>query len=265
MKIQKTIGVVLISLLLTACGSVPITGRKQMLLVSDSEVLSASLSQYSEYMKSAPLSTDKTKTDMVVRVGKKIAAATEAYLKQNGLGSEVSNFKWEFHLVKDDQVNAFCMPGGKIVVYEGLMKLVSSDDELAVVMGHEVAHAVAKHSNERMSQQLVTQYGAAILSEALSTKSAAVQNIGNTVFGVGTQLGVTLPYSRKHELEADYMGLILMTMAGYNPEVAVGFWQKMAAKGGSTPEILSTHPSDANRIAEIKRYLPEMAKYKPTK
>lgn len=265
MKIQKTIGVVLISLLLTACGSVPITGRKQMLLVSDSEVLSASLSQYSEYMKSAPLSTDKAKTDMVVRVGKKIAAATEAYLKQNGLGSEVSNFQWEFHLVKDDQINAFCMPGGKIVVYEGLMKLVTSDDELAVVMGHEVAHAVAKHSNERMSQQLVTQYGAAILSEALSTKSAAVQNIGNTVFGVGTQLGVMLPYSRKHELEADYMGLILMTMAGYNPEVAVGFWQKMSASGGSTPEILSTHPSDSHRISEIKRYLPEMAKYKPGK
>lgn len=263
MNTQKIIGLLLVSLLLTACGSVPLTGRRQMLLVSDTEVISASLSQYNEYIKTAPLSTNKTKTAMVERVGKKIAAATESYLKQNGLGSEVANFQWEFKLVKDEQVNAFCMPGGKIVVYEGLLPLATSDDELAVVMGHEVAHAVAKHSNERMSQELVTQYGAAILNEALSTKSAAIQNIGNTVFGVGAQLGVMLPYSRKHELEADYMGLIFMTMAGYNPEVSVGFWQKMSANGGQTPEVLSTHPSDANRIAQIKSRLPEMEKYKP--
>lgn len=265
MKIQKSIGLLIISLLLTSCGSVPLTGRRQMLLVSDSEVLSASLSQYNDYIKKAPLSTDKAQTAMVERVGKRIAAATDAYLKQNGLANEVANFQWEFHLVKSDEVNAFCMPGGKIVVYEGLMKLVSSDDELAVVVGHEVAHAVAKHSNERMSQELVTQYGATILNEALSTKSAAVQSIGNTVFGVGTQLGVMLPYSRKHELEADYMGLILMTIAGYNPEVAVGFWQKMSANGGNTPELLSTHPNDANRIAEIKKHLAEIEKYRTNK
>ena len=253
-------------LFLAACSSVPLTGRKQMLLVSDSEVLSSSLTQYSDYMKTATKSTSKNGTAMVTRVGKKIAAATEQYLKNNGLESEIKNFSWEFNLVKDDQVNAFCMPGGKIVVYEGLMQLVDSDDELAVVVGHEVAHAVAKHSNERMSQQLMAQYGAQIIGQALSNKSAAVQQIGNSVYGLGAQYGVMLPFSRKHESEADYMGLVFMTMAGYNPEVAVNFWQKMSAgKSGATPEFMSTHPSDATRISDIQKYLPELEKYKTKK
>ena len=250
-------------LLLSGCGVVPITGRKQMLLVSDSEVLTSSLTQYSEYMKSAPISTNAKGKAMVTRVGKKIAAATEAYLKANGMSNDVKNYSWEFNLVKDKQVNAFCMPGGKIVVYEGLLNLVSSDDELAVVVGHEVAHAVAKHSNERISQQLLTEYGASILSQALSEKSSTIQKIGNSVYGLGAQYGVTLPFSRKHESEADYMGLIFMTMAGYNPEVAVTFWQKMSTNGGaSVPEFMSTHPSDATRISEIKKFLPELTKYK---
>ena len=253
-------------LFLAACSSVPLTGRKQMLLVSDSEVLSSSLTQYSDYMKTATKSTSKNGSVMVTRVGKKIAAATEQYLKNNGLESEIKNFSWEFNLVKDDQVNAFCMPGGKIVVYEGLMQLVDSDDELAVVVGHEVAHAVAKHSNERMSQQLMAQYGAQIIGQALSNKSAAVQQIGNSVYGLGAQYGVMLPFSRKHESQADYMGLVFMTMAGYNPEVAVNFWQKMSAgKSGATPEFMSTHPSDATRISDIQKYLPELEKYKTKK
>ena len=253
-------------LFLAACSSVPLTGRKQMLLVSDSEVLSSSLTQYSDYMKTATKSTSKNGSAMVTRVGKKIAAATEQYLKNNGLESEIKNFSWEFNLVKDDQVNAFCMPGGKIVVYEGLMQLVDSDDELAVVVGHEVAHAVAKHSNERMSQQLMAQYGAQIIGQALSYKSAAVQQIGNSVYGLGAQYGVMLPFSRKHESEADYMGLVFMTMAGYNPEVAVNFWQNMSAgKSGATPEFMSTHPSDATRISDIQKYLPELEKYKTKK
>ena len=261
---KKLIGLLVCALLLlSGCGSVPVTGRKQMLLVSDSEVLTSSLTQYSEYMKSAPLSTDAKGKAMVTRVGKKIAAATEKYLNENGLANEVKNFAWEFNLVKDNQMNAFCMPGGKIVVYEGLLKLVSSDDELAVVVGHEVAHAVAKHSNERISQQLLTQYGAQVLNEALSNKSIRIQQIGNTVYGLGAQYGVTLPFSRKHESEADYMGLIFMTMAGYNPNVAITFWQKMSTSGGaSVPEFMSTHPSDATRINDIKKYLPELEKYK---
>lgn len=245
--------------MLYGCGSVPLTGRKQLLLVSDQEVLSASLTQYSDYMKTAKKSTSSKDAGMVTRVGKKIAAATETYLRQNGLESEIKNFAWEFNLVKDDQVNAFCMPGGKIVVYEGLMDLVSSDDELAVVVGHEVAHAVAKHSNERMSQQIVAQYGGAILNAAVSNKSTAVQQVAGTVYGLGAQYGVMLPFSRKHETEADYMGLVLMTMAGYNPDVAVGFWQKMSAgSSGKVPEFMSTHPSDATRIADIEKALPSI-------
>jgi len=238
------------------------TGRKQLLLVSDDEVIAASMAQYGEYIKTAPISTDKTKTAMVVRVGQKIAAATEAYLKQNGLESEIANLQWEFNLVKEDDVNAFCMPGGKIVVYEGLLPLVASDDELAVVLGHEVSHAVAKHSNERMSQELLAQYGAAAVGQVLSSKSEEVQNIGNTVFGLGSQLGVMLPYSRKHEYEADLMGLVLMSLAGYDPNAAVTFWQKMSAQGSAQPEIISTHPSDANRISEIERHLPEVQQYR---
>jgi predicted Zn-dependent protease len=263
-RMKKITGLLLsATLLLSGCGSVPVTGRKQMLLVSDSEVIESSLTQYSDYMKSATPSTNTKGKAMVTRVGKNIAAATEAYLKSNGLTNEIKNFNWEFNLVKDNQVNAFCMPGGKIVVYEGLLNLVSSDDELAVVIGHEVAHAVAKHSNERISQQLLTQYGAKILSQALSEKSNSIQQIGNTVYGLGAQYGVTLPFSRKHESEADYMGLIFMTMAGYNPHTAISFWQKMSANGNaSIPEFMSTHPSDATRINDIKKYLPQLEKYK---
>ena len=170
---------------------------------------------------------------MVVRVGKKIASATEAYLRANGMASEIQNFAWEFNLIQDPQVNAFCMPGGKIVVYEGLMKLVS--DELAVVVGHEVAHAVAKHSNERLSQQVMAQYGANILNSLVSDKSAAVQKVAGTVYGIGAQYGMMLPFSRKHESEAS---------------------------GGSVPEFMSTHPSDATRIADIRKELPGIkAKY----
>lgn len=259
---MKKISGLLIVWLLTACGSVPLTGRKQILIVSESEVLTASLTQYNDYMKTVTLSTNKAKTQQVEQVGKRIAAATETYLKQNGLQSEIANFRWEFKLVKDQQVNAFCMPGGKIVVFEGLLPLTASDDELAVVVGHEVAHAVAKHSNERMSQQLLAQYGAAIVGEALSQRSEAIQTVGSTVFGLGTQLGVMLPYSRKHEYEADYMGMVFMSLAGYKPESAVTFWKKMSAGKNSTLEFMSTHPGDANRIAEIERRLPEMNRYK---
>jgi len=264
---RKVLGLVIAALLLTACGSVPLTGRKQFLLVSDADVITASLSEYNEYMKTAKKSTNKTQTAMVERVGKNIASATEAYLKANGLESMISEFAWEFNLVQSDELNAFCMPGGKIVVYEGLLPLTATDDELGVVLGHEVAHAVAKHSNERMSQELMVEYGASILDVALSGKSAAVQELGSTIFGLGAQVGVMLPYSRKHELEADHLGLAFMTMAGYDPNKAVTFWQKMSAASGNgdASDLLSTHPNDATRIAAIQGYMPEMQQYKQTK
>ena len=260
---KQIIGLVVTALIfLSSCSSVPITGRKQILLVSDQDVLSSSLTEYSNYMKTAKASTNKNGAAMVTRVGKKIAAATEQYLKNNGLSSEIANFAWEFNLVNSAEVNAFCMPGGKIVVYDGLLKLVSSDDDLAVVLGHEVAHAVAKHSNER--QQVMAQYGSQILGGVLAGQSAALQQLGSTVYGLGAQYGVMLPFSRKHESEADYMGLILMTMAGYNPNNAITFWQKMSANGqASVPEFMSSHPSDATRISNLKKHLPEvLQKYK---
>lgn len=250
---------ILAALLLSSCSSVPITGRKQLSLISDAEVLSSSLTQYKDYMAQATVSGNKVQSEMVTRVGKALAMATETYLKNNGMESDIQNYAWEFSLVANTEVNAFCMPGGKIVVYEGLMKMVSSEDELAVVIGHEVAHAVAKHSNERMSQQILAQYGSNILNSALANKSAAVQSVAGQVFGLGAQYGVMLPFSRKQENEADYMGMVLMSMAGYNPDMALTFWQKMSAGGGaSVPELLSTHPSDETRINNIKKNLPKI-------
>lgn len=253
------------ALILAGCSSVPVTGRKQLNIVSNSEVLTSSLSEYQSYMKTAKKSTNATQTAMVERVGKRIAAATEAYLKSHGAASEIKDFSWEFNLVQNNELNAFCMPGGKIVVYEGLMKIISKDDELAVVLGHEVAHAVAKHSNERMSQQVLAQYGSGILGAALANKSAAVQQIAGQVYGLGANYGVILPFSRKHESEADNIGLVFMRLAGYNPEVAVEFWKKMSASSSSSvPEIASTHPSDARRIADIQKELPAVMKnYQP--
>lgn len=252
-------------ILLGSCSSVAVTGRKQLNLVSDSEVLSSSLTEYQTYMKSAKKSTNATQTAQVERVGKRIAAATEAYLKSTGSASEINNFSWEFNLVQNSDLNAFCMPGGKIVVYEGLMSIVSSDDELAVVLGHEVAHAVAKHSNERLSQQMLAQYGSSILGTALSGKSSAVQSMASQVYGLGANYGVILPFSRKHETEADKIGLVFLRLAGYDPNKALDFWQKMASSSSaSVPEIASTHPSSSTRIANIQKALPEVLKnYEP--
>ena len=262
MNKAKLIVLIVAVAVLASCGTtttVPITGRKQHMMVSDEKVLSLSNQQYAEYMKTAKPSTNVANTNMVKRVGQNLANAVVAYLNANGLSSEVANYKWEFNLVQNNQVNAFCMPGGKIVVYEGLMKMVSSEDELAVVIGHEVAHAVAKHSNERMSQQILAQYGSNVLNSALANKSAAVQSVAGQVFGLGAQYGVMLPFSRKQENEADYMGMVLMSMAGYNPDMALTFWQKMSAGGGaSVPELLSTHPSDETRINNIKKNLPKI-------
>ena len=253
--------IIMTAAILSSCGSVALTGRKQLLLVSDQEVYQAGLTQYNEYIASSQLSSNSSATAMVKSVGQKLATATEQYLKNNGLESELSNFAWEFNLVKDDQVNAFCMPGGKIVVYEGLLTVAQTEDELAVVIGHEIAHAVAKHSNERMSQQMMAQYGSIILSDVLSQKPKAVQSLATSVFGLGAQVGFMLPYSRKHEYEADYMGIVFMEMAGYNSESAVDFWTKMSAGGGNSSDFLSTHPSDSKRIAQIKDRIPEAKKY----
>lgn len=251
-----------IVLLLAGCGSVPVTGRKQLSLVSNQEVLTLSLQQYDEFIKSAPKSTNKVNTAMVQKVGRNIANAVENYLKNNGYADEISSYAWEFNLVKSADVNAFCMPGGKIVVYEGILPITQNETGLAVVLGHEVAHAVAKHANERMSQQMATQYGTAAVGAALGGASAGVQQAAAAAIGLGSQYGILLPYSRKQELEADKLGLIFMAMAGYDPSAAAAFWTRMSqSSGGSTPEFMSTHPSDGTRIQQIQKDLPEALKY----
>ncbi len=252
------------AIMLSSCGTtgtVPITGRKQHLLVSNDQVLSSSLTQYNSYMKSAKESTNAANCAMVTRVGQRIANAVETYLKANGYAEEVKDFAWEFHLVQDKNANAFCMPGGKIVVYEGLLPYTQNEASLAIVLGHEVAHAVAKHSAERMSKQYEAQYGAQALSMILGGASSSTQAIAQQVYGLGANYGVMLPYSRKYETEADNMGLIFAAMAGYDPNVAVSFWQRMSQAGNNTPEFFSDHPSDASRIANIQKLLPTALKY----
>ena len=266
---MKKIGLFLSALFMMAlisCGTsntVPITGRKQHLLVSDEQVLSLSNKEYSDYMKTAKASTNATHTAMVKRVGQRLANAVELYLREHGQSNEIKNYQWEFNLVQDNTANAFCMPGGKIVVYEGLLPITQNESALAIVLGHEIAHAVAKHSAEQLSSQIRSQYGSKILGAVLtstgvsSTTSAVAQN----VFGLGSKFS-SLHYSRKNESEADYMGLIFAAMAGYDPNVATNFWQRMAASSSNTtPAFLSDHPSDAKRIADIQKWMPEALKY----
>lgn len=257
---------VFVASLLMACGTtrtVPITGRKQTLLVSDEQVLSLSNQEYTSYMKSAKKSTNATNTAMVKRVGQKLATAVESYLRSNGLASEVSQFSWEFNLVQDNAANAFCMPGGKIVVYEGLLPYTQNEASLAIVLGHEIAHAVAKHSAEQMSKQIKNQYGTQILGSVLSAAGMGsnTQSIVQTVTQYGLQFR-TLKYSRDNETEADKMGLIFAAMAGYDPQVAVAFWQRMSQGSSSnSSDLFSDHPSDAKRIADIQKEMPEALKY----
>ena len=259
---KKSVVAVSMLLLLSGCSSVALTGRKQLLLVPDSEVMSLSNSSFQDYMKTAEPSTNAANTAMVVRVGKRIAGAVETYLRNNGMAAEVQNFAWEFHLVQDQEPNAFCMPGGKIVVNEGILPYTQTEEGLAIVLGHEVGHAVAKHSAERLSQQMVASYGGQILSGVLANKSAATQMLAQQVYGLGAQYGVMLPYSRKNESEADHLGLVFAAMAGYNPQAAVSFWQRMASSGSQkVPEFMSTHPSDVSRISNIQKLMPEALKY----
>lgn len=266
MRKMRFLFAVVAAVLLVSCGTtstVPIVGRKQHLLVSDEQVLSLSNQQYQQYMKTAKASTDASNTAMVKRVGQRLATAVVKYLNDNGLSSEASSYQWAFNLVQDKNVNAFCMPGGKIVVYEGLLPVTQNEASLAIVLGHEIAHAVAKHSAERMSNQVRQQYGGQLLGAVLSGAgaSADLQQIGSAVFGLGSNLG-SAAYSRKQESEADHLGLVFAAMAGYDPSVAVPFWQRMAqSTGNSSASLFSDHPSDATRIADIQKWLPEAQKY----
>ncbi|HET9571474.1 MAG TPA: M48 family metallopeptidase [Bacteroidales bacterium] len=255
---NKNVTLALIVLIMTSCSSVMLTGRKQLNLVSDAQVLAISDSAYNSFMSASVISGKTIDNARVLRVGTKIKTAVEAYMAQNGLSDQLKGYSWEFKLVKDTSINAFCMPGGKVVVFEGILPVTQTDAGLAVVLGHEIAHAIAKHSNERMSQQMATSSVGTIVASIFQKKSAITQTVANTGFALLTEYGFTLPYSRKQEYEADRLGLIFMAMAGYDPQESINFWNRMAASGsGSVPELMSTHPSNANRIANLKNLIPE--------
>jgi predicted Zn-dependent protease len=259
-----SVGIITVILFLfVACAEVPITHRKGLHLVPQSELLTLSLREYDQVLKKSKLSTDQKKVQMVRRVGERIARASEAFLRDSGRESQIQDYKWEFNVIEDDKmVNAWAMPGGKVAVYTGILPITQDETGLAVVMGHEVAHAMADHGNERMSQGLLASMGGIALSVALSKKPQQTRELFMTAFGVGATVGLLLPYSRLHESEADRIGLMLMARAGYDPKEAVPFWERMNKKEGPRPpEFLSTHPAPASRIANLKVYIPEALPY----
>ncbi|MFZ7127442.1 MAG: M48 family metallopeptidase [Desulfobacterales bacterium] len=254
---------ILAAMVAAACTSVPITNRRSLQLLPESELASMSLTEYQKVLNESRISTDAAEVERVRQVGNRIAGAAEVFLREQGLGSEIKNFKWEFNLIEDDETaNAWVMPGGKAAVYTGILPYTQNETGLAVVLGHEVAHAIAGHGNERMSQGLLSQMGAVALSVALSSQPAATQSLFMKAYGAGANVGLILPYSRLHESEADRIGLILMARAGYDPRAAIPFWQRMSASGGSRPpELLSTHPAPESRVAAIQDHMPEALGY----
>lgn len=252
-----------ILLFLFSCQTVPITGRQQLSLIPSEDILSMSVQSYREYLSEHTIIRDNEDARMVQRVGLRIQHAVEQYFSEHNMRNQLQGYQWEFNLIDDKDINAWCMPGGKVAVYTGILPIAQDETGLAVVMGHEISHAVAKHGDERMSQGLITQMGGMLLSEALSQKPKETANLFMGAYGIGTQVGILLPYSRVQETEADRLGLIFMAMAGYDPHEAVEFWKRMAKakQGTSPPEFLSTHPADATRIRNIEQLIPEAMTY----
>lgn len=266
MKSGRIVIITALLLIAAACARVPITGRKQLNLLPRDRMMSMSLNQYDQFLqqnRGAILKPSENKdARMVQNVGRNIASSVEDYLRDNGYKEQAQSFEWEFTLVEQDVVNAWAMPGGKTAVYTGILPVTKNREGLAVVMGHEVAHAVARHGNERMSQQLAVALGGISLAVAMRNKPQITQNLFMAAYGLGSQVGVLLPFSRKHESEADRMGLVFMAMAGYDPREAPNFWKRMSEAGGKAPpEFLSTHPSHETRIEDLKRYMPEAMRY----
>jgi predicted Zn-dependent protease len=259
-KVFKYTSILLIGATLASCSTVPITGRKQLSLVSDSQIQEQAASSYKQFLNSSntKVITGTSQATLVKKVGNKLAIAVNQYLTQQGIADQF-NFSWEFNLVQSDEINAWCMPGGKVAIYTGILPVTQNETGLATVMGHEIAHAIARHSMEQMSRQYATQALGNVIGVATSGTSYA--GIVNSAYGIGGQL-TSLKYSRGNESEADHMGLVIMAMAGYNPSEAVKFWERMASGGSKgNPEFLSTHPSDARRISDIQKMLPEALKY----
>jgi predicted Zn-dependent protease len=258
---------ILVSLvIIEACSTVPIIGRKQINLLPESQMVSMGLTNYRSFIDSVDEYKSGPELQMVRNSGLKISKAVEKFLKENGLSDRIPNLKWEFNLVKDPTPNAWCMPGGKVAFYDGIIPICKDEQGVAVVMGHEIAHAIARHGNERMSEGLIAQTGSMALDVLLKEKPQQTRSIFMSAYGIGAQYGVVLPHSRKQEYEADKLGLIFLTMAGYDPEASVTFWERMSKVGGANmPEFLSTHPLSQNRIEALKKVIPEMKAYKPVK
>ena len=248
-------------LTLSACAAVPGTGRRQLSLADEKQLSALAAQQYAALIKQGPLSTNQKDTAMIRKVGGNISRAAETFLRSQGLASEIANYKWEFNLIESDEPNAFCMPGGKVAFYTGILAYTRNEAGVAVVMGHEVAHAIAHHSREQASQQALANLGGQLLDLglALGGASGLAGQAATTAYGVGSQVGVLLPFSRAHESEADRIGLTLMALAGYDPAEAVPFWRRMSESqgGGGGSDFLSTHPSDQRRVADIEKYIPE--------
>jgi predicted Zn-dependent protease len=255
----------LLSAILISCSQNALTGKSQFTLLPESELQSMATQEYTTFLSSNKVvsATGNKDAEMVKRVGQRIVAAVNSYYQQNGLSDKLTGYQWEYNLVNDAAVNAWCMPGGKIVVYTGLLPITQNEAALAVVMGHEVSHALLQHGNQRMSQQMGAQAVQQGLAIALSSKPAQTQSLFMSAFGAAAQYGAILPFSRKNELEADDWGLKFAAMAGYNPQEAIPLWQRMEKAGGGQkpPEFMSTHPSEGNRIAQLEKLMPEALKY----
>lgn len=257
-KFKKVLLVVSTLLLLVACKTNPFTGEKNLNFVSNEQIFPASFQQYDQFLQENQVVTGTQEAQMIQRVGNKLVTAAERYLNANGYQGFMKDYKWEFHLVKDDQVNAFAMPGGKVVVYTGLLPVVENETGLAVVLGHEISHALADHGAQRMSAAELQQLGGAVVGAATAGQSESTQQILSQAYGLGSQVGVMLPFSRSQEAEADRIGLTLMAIAGYDPDQAAELWKRMQAHGGQQPpEFLSTHPSNQSRINNLTKWAAE--------
>ncbi len=263
LKKSYIILLIILSAFLFSCGTVPVTGRRQLNFIPSNKMLSMSFQQYKEFMETNKVSPNIRKTQMVKRVGQKIQKAVEQYLSENNMSAKLKDYSWEFNLIDSPELNAWAMPGGKVVVYSGILAATRDETGLAVVMGHEIAHAIAEHGRERMSQQLIAQMGNAALSAATQNSPEQTKQMWMSVFGAGAQYGALLPFGRLQESEADHLGLIFMAMAGYDPNEAVDFWSRMSKmqEGQAPPEFMSTHPSDETRIRKINQTIPEAMKY----
>ena len=266
--LQKITTFIILSVFLVACSKNALTGKKQLTLLPESELQSMATGEYQKFLDSSRVVGNTTNKDaqMVNRVGNRIVKAVESYYAEKGMSDKLTGFKWETNLVDDKNVNAWCMPGGKIVVYTGILPVTQNEAALAAVMGHEVSHALLQHGNQRMSQGLLAQVGQVALAVAVANKPQETQNLFLGAYGAGAQLGILLPFSRKHELEADRYGLLFTAKAGYNPQEAIGLWERMEklSAGQKPPEFLSTHPSEGRRIEQLKQYMPEaLTYYKP--